>query len=368
MTIELQTFSNEEPGTWNDCIAQLEGGHLLQSWEWGEIKSRYGWRPIRLVWRQGGQPVAAAQLLLRSAARGLTLAYCPRGPLLNWGEPDLVNQVLTDLPQFAAEASAFSLKIDPAIPLGEEELEGPHMAPPAPGSQVQAALRAGGWRFSREQVQFRNTLVLDIRPSEEALLAGMKQKTRYNVRLAGRRGVTVRQGGMGDLDMLYRMYAETSLRDGFAIRDREYYRMVWGTFIEAGLAQPLIAEVEGEAVAAVIPFRFHETAYYLYGMSRGLHREKMPNHLLQWEAIRWAKQQGCTWYDFWGAPDNLDPGDRMYGVYRFKEGFGAQLIRTVGAWDYPLRPVHYAVYHRLMPALLAVMRRRGRSQTREALG
>ena len=102
-------------------------------------------------------------------------------------------------------------------------------------------------------------------------------------------------------------------------------------------------------------------------MSRGLHREKMPNHLLQWEAIRWAKQHGCTSYDFWGAPDNLDPEDRMYGVYRFKEGFGAQLIRTVGAWDFPLRPVLYALYHRLVPALLAVMRRRGRARTREAL-
>jgi len=367
MTIELQIISDEDPVAWNDCIGQLGGGHLLQSWEWGEIKRRYGWRPVRLIWRQGGRPVAAAQLLLRSAARGLTLAYCPRGPLLSWGEPGLVNQILTDLPQLAADAGAFSLKIDPAIPLGEENLESQSLAQSAPGSQIQAALRAGGWRFSPEQVQFRNTLVLDIRPSEEDLLAGMKQKTRYNVRLASRRGVKVRQGGMGDLDMLYRIYAETSLRDGFAIRDREYYRMVWGTFIEAGLAQPLIAEVESEAVAAVIPFRFHKTVYYLYGMSRGLHREKMPNHLLQWEAIRWAKQHGCTSYDFWGAPDNLDPEDRMYGVYRFKEGFGAQLIRTVGAWDFPLRPVLYALYHRLVPALLAVMRRRGRARTREAL-
>jgi lipid II:glycine glycyltransferase (peptidoglycan interpeptide bridge formation enzyme) len=102
-------------------------------------------------------------------------------------------------------------------------------------------------------------------------------------------------------------------------------------------------------------------------MSRELHREKMPNHLLQWEAIRWARAQGCHTYDFWGAPDSFQPGDPLWGVWRFKEGFGGTVIRTLGAWDYPASPGAYAVYTRLLPRLLALMRLRGRRQTRATL-
>jgi lipid II:glycine glycyltransferase (peptidoglycan interpeptide bridge formation enzyme) len=146
-------------------------------------------------------------------------------------------------------------------------------------------LQQGGWRFSPEQIQFRNTVLIDLSPELENLLANMKQKTRYNVRLAGRKGVSVRVGGLGDLDDLYRMYAETSARDGFVIRDAPYYRAVWSTFLEARMAEPLIAEVDGQMVAALIIFRFANKAWYLYGMSRAKHRRKMPNHLLQWEAM-----------------------------------------------------------------------------------
>jgi lipid II:glycine glycyltransferase (peptidoglycan interpeptide bridge formation enzyme) len=187
------------------------------------------------------------------------------------------------------------------------------------------------------------------------------------MRLAGRRGVEVRRGSIEDLDLLYRMYAETSVRDGFVIRHEEYYADAWGSFIEAGMAQPFIAEVEGQPVAGLIAYRFSETAYYLYGMSIDKHREKMPNYLLQWEAMRWAKEQGCTRYDLWGAPDEIDKNDPMYGVYRFKDGFGAKFVRTTGAWDLPLRPLLYALYTRAMPIALSLMRRLGRSRTKQAI-
>jgi lipid II:glycine glycyltransferase (peptidoglycan interpeptide bridge formation enzyme) len=154
------------------------------------------------------------------------------------------------------------------------------------------------------------------------------------------------------------MYKETSQRNEFVIRPQEYYRDAWGSFIEAGLAQPLIAEVEDQAVAMIILFRFGKWAWYMYGASRTIHREDMPNHLLQWEAIQWAKAQGCTTYDMWGAPDELDESDPMWGVYRFKKGFGAELAQHIGAYDYPTSRLGYWLYSVAMPRLLALMRRR----------
>jgi lipid II:glycine glycyltransferase (peptidoglycan interpeptide bridge formation enzyme) len=195
----------------------------------------------------------------------------------------------------------------------------------------------------------------------------MKPKTRYNIRLAGRKGVQVRTGVEADFGLLYRMYAETSIRDGFAIREEGYYREVWGTFLRAGLAEPLVAEVSGEPVAAVVIFYFAGKAWYLYGMSRAAHREKMPNYLLQWEAMRRAKAAGCLTYDLWGAPDHLDETDPMWGVYRFKEGLGGTVIRHVGAWDLPVRPFYYRLYTGFLPKILDWMRYRGVRRTRRSL-
>jgi lipid II:glycine glycyltransferase (peptidoglycan interpeptide bridge formation enzyme) len=347
--------------TWNTALGTLDGGHLLQSWQWGELKSKYGWKPARILWIDDSQtPIAAAQLLFRTTTGNITIAYCPRGPILNWDDPVLYSQVMNDLADHASQHDAIFIKMDPEIPI-EKGLE-------IQGQDKKNLLRESwldlGWHESQEQIQFRNTFILNLEADEETLLANMKQKTRYNVRLSARKGVVIRRGGLEDLDLLYQMYAETSIRDGFVIRDPAYYRDAWGSFIQDGLAQPLIAEVEGEPVAAIILYRFGKTAYYLYGMSRTLHRAKMPNHLLQWEAIRWAKEAGCQVYDFWGAPDRVDPSEPMYGVYRFKEGFGAQFVQTVGAWDFPIKSIQYRLYKNLLPSILSVMRSFGRARTR----
>ncbi len=357
--LALTIVDNEE--TWDTALGTLDGGHLLQSWQWGELKSQYGWTPLRILWNDDSQtPIAAAQLLFRTTTGNLTIAYCPRGPILNWEDPVLYCQVLSDLADHASQHGAIFVKMDPEIPLDD----GPDLLDQDKANLLRESWLHLGWRESQEQIQFRNTFILNLEPDEETLLANMKQKTRYNVRLSTRKGVVIRRGGLGDLDLLYQMYAETSIRDGFVIRDPAYYRDAWGSFIQESVAQPLIAEVEGEPVAAIILYRFGKTAYYLYGMSRALHRDKMPNHLLQWEAIRWAKEAGCLVYDFWGAPDRVDPGDPMYGVYRFKEGFGAQFVQTVGAWDFPIKPLQYRLYKNLKPRILSVMRSFGRARTR----
>lgn len=358
---------------WHARLADLPAPHLLQTWDWGEFKARYGWSPRRFTWERGGQTLAAAAILRRAAGLPTffrlpsSILYVPKGPLLQWQDAELRRQVLGEIEDLARREKAIFIRMDPDVILGRGIPKTPNDRPDPFGVQVMEELIRRGWRPSSAQVQFRNTIWLDLRRPEAALLAAMKQKTRYNVRLAEKKGVRVRLGGQADLDLLYRLYAETSVRDGFVIRSPGYYLDAWGAFIAASLAQPFIAEVEGEAVAAIIVFHFGSMAAYLYGMSRYAQRDKMPNHLLQWEAIRWAKAQGCPVYDFWGAPDEFNETDRLWGVWRFKEGFGGEVIRTLGAWDYVVAPLPYRLYTHILPRVLDAMRRWGRRQTKTSL-
>ena len=215
-----------------------------------------------------------------------------------------------------------------------------------------------GWRFSTDQVQFRNTIIIDLTPDEGTLLAAMSQSTRRKVRIAEREGVTVRAGTVDDLPLLYDLYRVTGERDGFLIRPAAYYQHEWRYLMEAGLAQPLIAEHEGQAVAHVILFHFSQKCWYFYGASSNEHRDKMPNYLLQWEAMRWAKSHGYTIYDMWGAPDEFHEQDGMWGVYQFKRGFRGTVVRHIGAWDYAPNPLLYRLYTRGIPKIRDWMRRR----------
>jgi lipid II:glycine glycyltransferase (peptidoglycan interpeptide bridge formation enzyme) len=320
-------------------------------------------------------PVAAALILKRQIIRNgfaarLSILYAPKGPLLDWTNESLRTRVLDDLQSYARKQGAIFLKMDPDVVLGRGVPDGEDDISDDSGQVVMSELKHRGWRYSSDQIQFKNTVLIDLTPSEDELLANMKQKTRYNVRLAGRKGVSVRIGTLDDLPMLYKMYAETSLRDGFVIRDVGYYKTVWTLFMNSDepTCEPLIAEVNGEPVAAIFVFYFAERAYYVYGMSRSVHREKMPTYLLQWEAMKRAKARGCAVYDLWGAPEVFDESDSMWGVYRFKQGLGGQVVRTLGAWDFAPNPLWYRMYSEFIPRVLDVMRSRGRTRTKQNLG
>ncbi len=380
---------SQAPSRWNELIASLPAPHLLQTWEWAQVKAKYGWEAMPFVWAEGNQVVAAAMILkrripIRGMAARSNVLYAPKGPLLDWSNQALLERVLDDLQAFAKRQGAIFLKIDPDVRLGTGVPGGQGESLDNGGQAVMSALKRRGWQFSRDQVQFRNTVLLDLSVSEEQMLARMKQKTRYNVRLAEKKGVVVRVGNLDDLPTLYKMYAETSVRDGFVIRDQAYYQAVWKTFMQSPIpnpqsqianpkspipcAEPLIAEVDGQPVAALMLFWFAGRAYYLYGMSRDVHREKMPTYLLQWEAMRRAKAAGCSVYDLWGAPEVFDESDSMWGVYRFKEGLGGEVLRTLGAWDYTPNPLLYRLYSEIIPRVLDLMRIRAKARTRQAVG
>lgn len=387
--------------TWNELIASLPGAHLLQTSQWAQVKEKYGWKATYLGWESALKPYVVLQghsfqsamrnfsaaclvlqrfIPLRGFAARLSVMYASKGPLLDWADVSLRQRVLHDIRDFAKRRGAIFIKIDPDLLLGNGIPGSSEDCLNPIGQAVVNELQAGGWCFSDEQIQFRNTALVDLSLSEDDLLAQMKQKTRYNIRLARRKGVTVRVGTPVDYSLLYKMYAETSVRDGFVIRDKTYYQTVFSTFKlqpsqsevsklqpACPIMEPLIAEVDGEPVAAVVIFRFGGCAWYLYGMSRDVHREKMPNYLLQWEAMRRAKAVGCTGYDLWGAPDVFDESDPMWGVFRFKVGLGAQVARYLGAWDFPVRPVYYKLYTQILPQILNVLRRRGKKQTRQVI-
>jgi lipid II:glycine glycyltransferase (peptidoglycan interpeptide bridge formation enzyme) len=371
-----------ESNFWNSLIALLPNPHFLQSYEWGQVKAAYGWTPFYAVWGEAewkvtndleslftfhSSPIASALILKRTLSLGpmrLSVLYIPKGPNFDWSNAPLRERVLNDLQSFAKQQRAIFIKLDPDVVLGTGVPGADDAHDESVGNDWVASLAARGWVFSNEQIQFRNTVLIDVTLSADDILACMKQKTRYNVRLATKKGVGVRVGTQDDLLVLYRMYAETSIRDGFVIRDETYYLRVWNLFMEHGLAEPLIAESDGEPIAAIFVFYFGQRAYYVYGMSREAQREKMPNYLLQWEAMQRAKTRGCEVYDLWGAPDEFDETDSMWGVFRFKEGLGGYVVRTLGAWDFAPNKFLYRLYTDIMPRVLDLMRNRGRARTK----
>lgn len=343
--------------TWNALLRPLPHAHVLQTWEWGAFKQRTtGWTPERLAFELAGEVVAAAQVLTRRVGP-LRVMYVSRGPALDYTNAGLVSAVLDHLQQMARRRGALWLKIDPELPAGFGIPGEDDAQPNPPGQALVTQLKQRGWRFSASQVQFRNTITIDLAPEIDDLLMAMRGSTRRKVRTAAKKAVTVRDGGPDDLPLLYDLYQVTGERDGFLTRPLDYYRDAWGSFIEAGLAHPLIAEYDGQAIAHVILLHFADRCWYFYGASGNEERQRMPNYALQWAAIQWARAQGYRVYDFWGAPDVFEESDRMWGVYEFKRGFSGTVTRFVGAWDYAPFPPLYWAYESLMPRLQAAVRR-----------
>jgi lipid II:glycine glycyltransferase (peptidoglycan interpeptide bridge formation enzyme) len=193
--------------------------------------------------------------------------------------------------------------------------------------------------------------MVDLAATDEDLLSRMHPKTRYNIRLAERKGVVVRP--WDDLQGFHRLLQSTSERDAFGVHSEAYYRLAYELFHPRGECELLVAEGGGRLLAALMVFARGRSAWYFYGASSAEGRNLMPTYALQWEAMRWARGRGCTTYDLWGVPDEPEATleseftrrhDGLWGVYRFKRGFGGQLMRTTGAWDLALRPTLYRLY------------------------
>jgi len=345
----LELRRNPQPDIWDRFVLRHGRAHVLQTSPWGALKSQFGWTDDRVALACGEELVAGAQVLYRRLPAGLgRLAYVPKGPLVDWGDPDedqRTSALLAALDRAAPSRKAIALTVEPDLPDEPLHRERLHTLGfrPAPFSAIQP----------------RRTIVVDISPDEDAILAAMKSKTRYNVRLAARKGVTVRAAGEDDLAAFDALMDATAVRDRFGVHPPAYYTAAYRLFVPRGYARLLLAQVAEEPVAAVMVFALPPRSWYFYGASGNAHREKMPTYRLQWEAMRWAKSLGCTTYDLWGVPDEHEQTleaeftqrrDGLWGVYRFKRGFGGRLVRSVGAWDRIYAPARYRLYRWMVGA------------------
>jgi lipid II:glycine glycyltransferase (peptidoglycan interpeptide bridge formation enzyme) len=317
---------------WNQFVASHPNMHLLQTGEWGELKSAFGWKPVRIVSGRMG-----VQILFRRLPLGFTIGYIPKAVV---SEPSTVvsEQLFDEIDKVCRKERAVFYKLE---------------------ADLWDAQIPDTWsltlRTSPHNIQPPRTVLIDISGREDGILARMKQKTRYNIRLAEKKGVAVR--AWNDLAAFHQMMLLTGGRDGFGVHSLEYYRRAYELMHPKNMCEILLAEYEGKPLAALFVARNGGRAYYLYGASTDEERNRMPTYLLQWEAMKWAKARGCEEYDLWGVPDEDEAAleanfesrrDGLWGVYRFKRGFGGELKRAAQAMDRVYTPLLYWVYSKFI--------------------
>lgn len=316
---------------WNDFLALHPEAHLLQTGAWGELKAAFGWKVERLITAQSG-----AQILFRTLPAGFTIGYIPKGPVgCDWIE------LLPEIDQTCRDNRAILLKVEPDL-WGE--------------SCQSYDFKENGWKHSHP-IQPHRTIFIPIQESEEKILADMKQKTRYNIRLAEKKEIRVDTSS--DIKTFHQMMMITGKRDGINAHSQAYFQKAYDLFHDSGKCDLLFAYYQDKPIAALMVFSQEKSAWYMYGASTEVERNRMPTYLLQWEAIRWAKAKGCEQYDLWGIPDvdedELEDSftrkkshDGLWGVYRFKRGFGGTVMRSTGAWDRVYFPTLYRLYLQIM--------------------
>jgi peptidoglycan pentaglycine glycine transferase (the first glycine) len=322
---------------WDAFVRAHPRAHLLQLSAWGELKNGYGWRPLRVALAGAdGQIVAGVQLLLRRLPLGLGwVAYAPYGPLVDWSDAGQVRDLLAGVDRVARQRRAIFLKIEPGF--GLEAVD----------------FAAYGFRRSVQTVQPPRTVVLDLSGDDEAILARMNQGTRRNIRKSIKNDVEIREGTRDDVQRFNALLAETGTRDGFGVHVPGYYQRAYDLFVPSGHAALILGRHADQDLAGVMVFALGDSAWYLYGASSDRERQRMASYGVQWAGIRWAKAQGATGYDMYGVPDeepvSLEAqfetrSDGLWGVYRFKRGWGGAVRRSVGAWDRVYHSPFYTLY------------------------
>ena len=310
---------------WDSYLLNYPEVHVLQTNSWGELKSAFGWKPIRVAKNKVG-----VQILFKKLPMGLSVAYIPKGPV---GEQTA--DFWSEIDQICKNNNAIFLKIEPDA--WESSSNGffqnlPEFIPSEP-------------------IQPRRTIVIDLNGGEDDWLGRMKQKTRYNIRLAEKKEIKVALSS--NIEAFYTLMLKTGERDGFGVHSHAYYQRAYDLFNKKSQCALLLAEYQEKPLAGLMVFFCGHRSWYLYGASNDEERQRMPTYLLQWEAMRLAASKGCTLYDLWGVPDfdeealeaNFEQkSEGLWGVYRFKRGFGGQLRRSAAAWDRIYKPLLYKIY------------------------
>lgn len=317
----------EEKSLFNQAV-----GHPLQSWEWGEFRKKTGVGVVRIGVFDGQKLLSGYQLTVHKVPKlPYSLIYFPKGPA-----PDV--ETLTTLRKIAKQNGSIFVKLEPNVgdyyPRSEKT-----------NATVRNFLLANGCKEGRPLFT-RFTFQLDLTRSEDQLLAAMKPKTRYNVRLSQRYGVEiVEDNSLSAFEAYLDLMMETTKRQGFYAHTSDYHRKLWETLVPTGMYHLFLAKYKKKVLAAYVFFIFKNVLYYPYGASTRDSKEVMPTYSLFWEAIRFGQKMGCVTFDMWGTPGpNPDPKDAWFGFHRFKEGFGSRLYEFVGSYDLVIEPQLYRAY------------------------
>lgn len=339
----IRPATEEEIQNWDSlCATNPDGGHIYNSFEWNEFKKSVSWQPHYLVYEENilnkGNIIYFC-LSEKPASFLGTIYYCPKGPGIfkNYQADKHSLAVFEDfckqLTQYVRtiDRKAILVKVEPELLEGEYDLRKFHL------------------KKSSADLQFKATIMVDLSPSEDEILAGFKQKTRYNIRYADRKGVSVERREMTseNIDLMFDLMSATQERAGFFLRKKKYFATYWHLLASSGLAQLLIATHEGDVLSGIVATRFGTKGYYKDGGSFATKRNLMAPYLLQWEAMRWAKEQGVTTYDLVAAPpkSSLEDSNHPYaGLYQFKRGFHDEVTEFVGCYDLPISDNKYRIW------------------------
>ena len=309
--------------------------NFLQSPEWAKVKTE--WKNEMIVVKDNkGQIKGTMSILLRKMPIfNRYIMYAPRGFVCDIHDKETLKELTEKAKEIAKKYKAFIFRLDPDV-LQED-------------GEFKKIIYDLGYKTKdnikgvNDVIQPKYVFRLDLRnKTEEELLKSFESKTRYNIRLAIKKGVTVREGTREDLKIFYDIMKTTGSRDSFFIRPLSYFEKIYDE-MKPKHVKLFIAEYEGEPIAAVFPILYGNKVWYLYGGSSNKHRNLMPNYLLQWEMIKWALENKCDWYDFRGVSGFKDENDPQYGVYKFKKGFNPTFMEFIDEI--------YVVYNPLMNAI-----------------
>lgn len=339
----MEFILNGDSKEFTDFIDQ-HNGNFLQTLEWAKVKNE--WQNIFFVIKDNGVIKGAGSILMRKLpVVGKYFMYCPRGPVLDFKDKELLKFFVENMRKLANKYGAMMLKIDPDVHISEKEVI---------NNLFNIGFVQKPLTLNFEGIQPRFVSRLDITKELDEVIEGFHHKTRYNIRLAERKGVKVRVGTREDLKRFHEIMEETGLRDKFVVRSLAYFQKMYDALVPPGFMRLYVAEHEGLILSGAITLKFGNKCWYLYGASSNIKRNLMPNYLLQWEMIKWAKKSGCDIYDFRGISGDLDPSNPLYGLFRFKKGFNGEYTEFIGEFDLVFNPVLYKLWDVGVPMLKKV--------------
>lgn len=309
--------------------------NFQQSPEWARVKNNWK-NEVILAEDAQGKIIGSLSILIRKMPIFGNIMYSSRGPVCDIHNMEVLKQLTDGANELAKKYNAIVLKIEPDIE-SEDKI-------------FRSIVTNLGYRIKddakdfKDEIQPRYVFRLNIKgKTEEEIIAGFKQKWRYNIRLAIKKGVEVREGTKEDLKDFHRIMVETGARDGFIVRSLEYFEKMYDELAPKHM-KLLMAYYEDKPISGVIPIFYGNKTWYLYGASSNEHRNLMPNYLLQWEMIKMAIARQDDIYDFRGVSGVVDEHHPQYGLYRFKQGFGATFTEFIGEIYIPFKPLTYSLY------------------------